>query len=127
MPVFLRITIQSKRIEKATSKFVDPSKWCERVTKLKGNSEEARLINGHLERMRTKVFELEKKLISKDQNVDFLNFRNDYLGKVEQVRTIIPIFQEHNDRIKALLGTEYAPETLERYETSLKHTQEFLE
>jgi site-specific recombinase XerD len=39
---------------------------------------------------------------------------------------LIPIFKEHNSKIKELLGIEYAPGTLERYETSLKHTSNFL-
>jgi site-specific recombinase XerD len=40
---------------------------------------------------------------------------------------LIPIFQDHNNKIKELVGKEYAPGTLERYKTSLKHTEEFLQ
>ncbi|CAM4264183.1 site-specific integrase [Flavobacterium terrigena] len=39
---------------------------------------------------------------------------------------LVPIFQYHNNKIKELVGQEYAAGTLERYETSLKHTKEFL-
>jgi site-specific recombinase XerD len=39
---------------------------------------------------------------------------------------LIPIFQDHNNKIKELLGIEYAPGTYERYQTSLKHTKDFL-
>jgi hypothetical protein len=39
---------------------------------------------------------------------------------------LIPIFQEHNDKVEALVGQDFAPGTLERYKTSLKHTQEFI-
>jgi site-specific recombinase XerD len=41
-------------------------------------------------------------------------------------RMLIPIFRDHNEKIKVLVGTEYSPGTLERYNTSLKHTQDFL-
>lgn len=40
---------------------------------------------------------------------------------------LIPIFQDHNNKIKELVGKEYAPGTLERYTTCLKHSIEFLE
>jgi site-specific recombinase XerD len=40
---------------------------------------------------------------------------------------LVPIFQDHNNKIKELVGKEYAAGTLERYTTSLKHTIEFLE
>lgn len=40
---------------------------------------------------------------------------------------LIPIFQDHNNKIKELVGKEYAAGTLERYKTSLSHTIEFLQ
>ncbi len=39
---------------------------------------------------------------------------------------LVPIFEEHNKQIKALVGKEYAKGTLDRYEASLKHTKNFL-
>ena len=39
---------------------------------------------------------------------------------------LVPIFKEHNRRGAALVGKEYAPGTLERYTTSLKHTVDFM-
>ncbi|MBY0068306.1 phage integrase SAM-like domain-containing protein [Empedobacter falsenii] len=42
------------------------------------------------------------------------------------MHTLIPIFQHHNKQMKALVPQEYVPGTLERYETALKHTQEFM-
>jgi hypothetical protein len=39
---------------------------------------------------------------------------------------LVPIFEEHNRKIKELVGQEYAPGTLERYQTSLKQTKDFL-
>ncbi len=48
-------------------------------------------------------------------------------GKKETFRSLIDIFKEHNEQVKALVGQEYAPGTLERYQTSLKHTVSFLQ
>lgn len=39
---------------------------------------------------------------------------------------LIPIFKDHNHRMKALVGKEYAKGTLTRYKTCLSHTEEFL-
>jgi len=39
---------------------------------------------------------------------------------------LVPIFKEHNLKVKELVGHGYAPGTLERYETSLKHTKNFI-
>ncbi|MFC5284656.1 phage integrase SAM-like domain-containing protein [Pedobacter alpinus] len=37
------------------------------------------------------------------------------------------MFTEHNNKVEALVGKEFAAGTLERYKTSLKHTQDFIE
>lgn len=127
VPIFIRITVEGKRIDKSTGKYVLPEKWSTETSRLKGNSEETRLINNHLELLRMHVFEIEKQLLIKNQILNFENFKNEYLGIKERERLLIPIFTEHNRKIKELVGSEYAPGTLERYETSLKHTKDFLQ
>ena len=127
VPIFIRITVEGKRIDKSTGKYVLPEKWITETSRLKGNSEETRLINNHLELLRMHVFEIEKQLLIKNQILNFENFKNEYLGIKERERLLIPIFTEHNRKIKELVGSEYAPGTLERYETSLKHTKDFLQ
>jgi site-specific recombinase XerD len=93
---------------------------------MKGNSEETRTINSHLEMLRAKVYEIEKKLFMKQVPITYENFKNEIQGKKERERMLVPIFEEHNRKIKELVGQEYAPGTLERYQTSLKHTKDFL-
>jgi site-specific recombinase XerD len=63
----------------------------------------------------------------KEIDITFESFKTEYQGKKERNRFLVPIFQDHNNKIKALLGKEYAPGTLERYATSLKHTIEFMQ
>ena len=125
-PIFQRITINGRRLENSTGKFIEPDKWHSELSKMKGTSEEARSINGHLDNLKSKILNVEKNLIKKDILVNFESFKNELTGKKERERMLIPIFQEHNRKIKELIGQEYAPGTLERYETSLKHTKNFL-
>lgn len=125
-PIFQRITIDGKRLESSTGKFVNPEKWSTEMSKMKGNSEETRTINSHLEMLRAKVYEIEKKLFMKQVPITYENFKNEIQGKKERERMLVPIFEEHNRKIKELVGQEYAPGTLERYQTSLKHTKDFL-
>lgn len=125
-PIFQRITINGRRLDNSTGKFVDPSKWHPEMSKMRGNSEEARLINGHLDNLRTKILIAEKELNKKDIPVNLETLKNMMLGTKERQRLLVPIFEEHNNKIKELLGSEYAPGTYERYQTSLKHTKDFL-
>jgi hypothetical protein len=47
--------------------------------------------------------------------------------KVNQQRyMLMEQFKHHNEQMKALVGKDYSASTLERYETSYKHTLHFL-
>jgi site-specific recombinase XerD len=127
MPIFCRITINSQRFDTSTGHYVEEAKWSSETSRMKGNSEEARSINGQLELIKSNVYETEKKLFMKEVDITFESFKTEYQGKKERNRFLVPIFQDHNNKIKALLGKEYAPGTLERYTTSLKHTIEFMQ
>ncbi len=126
VPIFQRITINRQRLDNSTGKFIDPEKWHSEMSKMKGTSEEARSLNGHLDQLKSKILNIEKNLIKKDIPITFETFKNELTGKKERERMLIPIFQEHNRKIKELVGQQYAAGTLERYETSLKHSKDFI-
>ncbi|MGG7035762.1 MAG: site-specific integrase [Flavobacterium sp.] len=125
-PIYARVTIKAKRFEFSANRYINPEKWSAEGNKIKGNSEEARSINKHLEFIKNDILEAEKKLYWKGIEITAENLRNELRTTPDNIRTLIPIFEDHNNRIKELLGKEYAPGTLERYKTSLSHTKDFL-
>lgn len=125
-PIYIRLTVDGKRLEFSSKKFIDSSKWSPELSKMKGNSEEARSLNEYLDLMKSKIFDIQMELIHRNELQTMEIFKNKILGSQERQRLLIPIFQEHNRKIKELVGQEYAPGTLERYETSLKHTKDFI-
>jgi site-specific recombinase XerD len=127
VPIFQRITVNGRRNDKSTGKFIEIDKWHSDMSKVKGNSEEARTINSHLDNLKIKVNQAEKTLTAKDIEITSETLNNELFGVKERARTLVPIFEEHNRKIEELLGIEYAPGTLERYKTSLKHTVNFIQ
>ncbi len=125
-PIYVRLTVNGKRLEFSTKKFIDPSKWSSEMTKMKGQSEEARSLNEYLDLMKSKVFDIQMGLIHRNEEITIEIFKNILNGTKERQRLLVPIFEEHNNKIKELIGIEYAPGTYERYKTSLKHTKDFL-
>jgi site-specific recombinase XerD len=126
IPIYTRITINGKRIELSTNRFVEMSKWSTEAGKMKGTSEEARSINNHLDLLKSQIRDAEMELIHRKIAITTETIKSKLLGIDERARMLVPIFQEHNNKIKELVGKEYAPGTLERYNTSLKHTIEFM-
>jgi site-specific recombinase XerD len=126
-PIYVRLTVNGNRLEFSTKKFIDSSRWSSESSKMKGTTEEARSINSYLDLMKSKVLDIQMELIHKNEDLSIENFKDKLFGSEEKQRMLVPIFQDHNNKIKELVGKEYAHGTLERYTTSLKHTIEFLE
>ncbi len=126
-PIYVRVTIKAKRFEFSSNKFINPEKWSVEGAKVRGNTEEARSINKHLENIRNGIFDAEKRLYKNDIEITSENLKSELLGINKNIRTLIPIFKDHNNKIKELIGKEFAQGTLDRYITSLKHTTDFLE
>jgi site-specific recombinase XerD len=126
LPIYFRLTIDGKRFEFSTKKFIEKSKWSPELSKMKGHSEETRTINSYLDLMKSKIFDIQMELIHKNEELSLENFKSRIVGNHQLARMIIPIYQNHNDKIKELIGNGYAYGTLERFKISLKHLQEFV-
>jgi site-specific recombinase XerD len=128
VPIFHRITVNGQRIDKSTGNYIEPELWSSEAGRMKGKSEHARSINNHLDRLIAQVSEGEKELILHRKEVNYLNMKNLLSGKGEKTRTIVPIFNDHNDRIQALVSIgEFSQGTIERYKITLRHLKNFLE
>lgn len=127
-PVYLRITVDGARIEISSKRYVSPDKWSTNGQKLTGNNEAAKSINAYLKTLEHQVYDVHRDMIERKLLITASNLKDRLLGgKPSPGKMLVPIFQEHNHQVAALIGKEYAKGTLDRYETSLKHTQAFLQ
>ncbi|MEO6282937.1 MAG: hypothetical protein ABIN80_13525 [Dyadobacter sp.] len=124
--IYMRITVNRQPRDIATKRIWHPSKWNIRAGRATGNKEDSKELNSYLDSLSAKVFQAKKALLETDKEVTADAIKNLLLGKDEDKRTILTIFKEHNDQISALVGADFAAGTLERYETSLKHTREYI-
>lgn len=126
LPIFIRVTVNSERIEFSTKRFTHSDKWSVEGYRMKSSSAEARSTNSYLDTLKSKVYDYQQQLIREDEEVNTVNIRNKILGVEKRSHMIVGIFQQHNDEIRALIGKDYAAATLVQNETSLKHTVDFI-
>jgi len=125
-PIYLRITIEGKIADIAAKRYIDPQKWDIKAHKAVGNTQEIKTLNLYLKTLEQKVYDYHYEMLKEENDVTAIGLKSKLLGTDREKRMLIPIFQEHNNKVEALVGQDFAPGTLERYKTSLKHTQEFL-
>ena len=128
-PVYLRITIDGERADISSKRYINPDKWNANGQKLGGSGEEVRALNIYLKTLEHQIYEAYRNMIEKKLPLTAAGLKNILLKKdePEKGKMLVPIFEEHNRQVKALIGREYAQGTLDRYQTSLKHTIEFLQ
>jgi site-specific recombinase XerD len=126
VPIYLRVTINSRRAEVSTGRECEPDKWISSSGRMSGTRQEAKVLNHYLDTLQVRLFEIHRQLISAGEQISSEVIKNKFLGKEEKQRTLLKIFEQHNNQMKALIGREFALGTLERYKTSLKHTREFI-
>lgn len=126
VPIYLRITVNGKRSETTSGRECDPSNWNGVAGRLKGTKEETKSINAYLDNLQSQVYEAHRSLTESGGIITSETLRNKLLGKSDKCRMLINLFKEHNKKVAALVGKEYAAGTLGRYEISLKHTENYL-
>ncbi len=127
LPVFMKISIAGKRLVMMTKIFVKPNEWSNQNAKLKTNTEEARRINKMLDAFKLRAFDYQRELMNEGKEVTLASMKAKWYGlSLERARMLMEVFKEHNEQMKALINREFSPLTFERYETSFRHTQEFM-
>jgi hypothetical protein len=124
--VYCRVTVNGIPKDISTKRIWHPSKWSVGAGRATGNKEDTKTLNAYLDTLTSKIYEAKRSLIEENKEVTSEAIKNILLGRTEGGKTVLPIFREHNDQIAALIGADFAPGTLERYETCMKHTRDFI-
>lgn len=127
IPIYIRITINGQRIDQSIQRFIEPSRWSSEAGRAKGNNQEIRQLNQYLDTLMSKVLRLEREMVQDNLVITYETFRQKWMGTQERPRMLMEIFQQHNDQLAALIGKEFSPATLERYNTARDHTRNFLQ
>jgi len=126
VPIYIRITINGKRQEFSSKQWVEVKQWDSRRGKVKGNKEQARVVNQQLEHIRTRLNFLYNELENNKELITASALKERYFGKKPLERSLIETFNYHNEQMKSQIGDGYAKTTYTKFLTTLKLTQEFI-
>src|SRR5450432_980354 len=127
--IYIHLTTESDAVDISAKRKCTKDKWNQEAGRMSKKYEESTLFNSYLDTLQQKVFEAKRKLLELDKPVTSQNIKDLLLGKEisSEKRMLMNIFKLHNEQMGKLVGREFSPATLERYQTSYRHTRSFLE
>ncbi len=124
--IYLRFNINGQRAETSTGKTCEPSRWNAQAGRASGTKEDIRTLNAYLDSLQTQAQELFRNMQIREEVLTAENVKNRFTGKEEKARTLVAVFEDHNQKMESLVGQEFEKSTLQRYNTCLTHVQDFL-
>lgn len=135
-PLYMRLTIDGKRAEITTKRFVDENVWDSKAQKLIPktslgkkaihSSEEIKSINEYLKTLDRQVYDAQKDLLNAGKTITAETLKNKLTGVEEKQRMLVQIIEQHNNDIKTLIGKGYTKATWVKYCTTKNHITAFL-
>lgn len=125
-PIYLRISIDGKITEISTKRHIIASRWNNVAQRQNGNTEAVKSLNSYLKSFEQKAYDAYHFILKEKDKPSCEDLKNKILGVEPAQRMLVPIFQDHNNRMSQLIGKEFAKGTIQRYKTCLSHLQSFM-
>jgi len=113
LPIYMRITVNGERAELSTQRKIEPTRW-NKAGQAKGNKDDIKSLNNYLDILKNKVYDIRADLIQKNQLVTAEAIKNEYNGIGKQSKRLSEVFEYHNQKVKELVGIDYAQATYRR-------------
>jgi hypothetical protein len=126
-PLKCRITYMGERKPFATGIFINPQNWDNKQQKAKPPNSENETINTQLSLIKNKINQAFLFLQVNAEEFDVEDVFLQYKGNPSKKnKTILQVFQEHNDRIEKLIGKEYSIATLWKFKQAKDLLKDFI-
>ena len=125
--VMLRIYLNNERLSLgSTGISVKSSQWDKEKERVKGRTTEALNTNLQLDNIASGLQSIFRRIEMSDV-VSLERIKSEFLGKKEEIDTLMQLFEKHNGDVAKQVGVSVGKATLQKYNVCKRHFSEFLE
>ena len=124
-PISLRLTKNKQIAQIRIKRSILVNRWSPAKGCALGKDRVARELNSYLEAIRLKMHQIHRELVldmSTPVTANAIIHR--YCGN--DVKMLLEVFEDHNDKCRALIGKEYVEGTVRKFDTTLLYLKQFL-
>lgn len=124
-PICLRLTLNKQIAEIRIKRSILVNRWSPAKGCALGKDRVAKELNSYLEAIRIKIHQIHRELVlDMSAPVTANAIMNRYCGN--DVKMLLEVFEDHNDKCRALIGKEYVEGTVRKFDTTLLYLKQFL-
>lgn len=124
-PICLRLTLNKQIAEIRIKRSILVNRWSPAKGCALGKDRVAKELNSYLEAIRLKIHQIHRELVlDMSAPVTANAIINRYCGN--DVKMLLEVFEDHNDKCRALIGKEYVEGTVRKFDTTLLYLKQFL-
>ena len=125
--MMLRIYLNNERLSLgSTGISVKSSQWDKEKERIKGRTTEALNTNLQLDNIASGLQSIFRRIEMSDV-VSLERIKSEFLGKKEEIDTLMQLFEKHNGAVAKQVGVSVGKATLQKYNVCKRHFSEFLE
>ncbi len=125
-PIYLRITVNGQRAEFSIKRKIETEKWCSIKGRVKGSNPKVQALNHYIDELETKAYDIHSKLVTKKKPFSAELIKNKLLNKEQTHKTLLVIYDEHNNQIEQLMGLNYFYGAYRRHIRTRNHLAAFI-
>lgn len=117
----MRVSCSNNSAEIVIGRSIPVKLWSQIQCRSLGKDETSEEINSYIDTIRVKIRDIYRDLDRKGEIVTARQICDIYLGKDRVNRTIYSVFAEHNNRCRELIGIDYVPRTVSKFDYCLRN------
>jgi integrase len=125
IPIYVRFTVNSKRVDLSTGIFINPNHWDEAKQRINDKIPGSYATNQRLDKLKTEIQDIFNQLKSKGEEFNVTSIKNILLNTNDS-KGVLHIFDYYLDSILAKLNKGYSMETYKHYKSSRKRLAQFI-
>jgi site-specific recombinase XerD len=125
IPVYVRFTMNSKRVELSTGIYCHPDNWDQVGQQIRGRNETARILNNRLDKIQNEIQDHYNQLKSSGEEFNVTTIKNKLLN-IDESKGILKIFDYYLNSILEKLNKGYSMETYKHYKSSRKRLATYI-
>ena len=124
--IMIRITLNGEVSQFSSKLTIDPESWDVKGGRVKGYSVASKNLNRLLDDIRTSINNHYRDIEYRDSFVTPEKIRNAFLGFETRQQTLLELFKKHNEDVAKLVGISKSSATLQKYNRTCCHVEEFM-